>query len=322
MDDQPLVGTSMMLRKEDTGAEKWRYPSVTHSAYTVTKEALRDYNRWTGQFFIGGILSSFLAALIYGLAATLGALGFIFGPLGTVLNGAIQGFAIYFIFSVFPWKLAFNFNPFLAVSEIITLPHYVYEQGGRPLWAVGFLVAAAAAALGGQIVGSLIGGAVLPPGVLYNLPYPYFLQVYRPTGYVAGTFVIEMIGSFFLTWAYLHSKYERRPRKKHQLAQVMGITTAALVTVFGWVSGASFNPWRHLAPLLLTGATTITLDWVYYVGPLVGNFIGCLAWGYIYRQTRRPEIGAMYWTGASNEYARKNTGRANEGNTGMVEASR
>ena len=67
----------------------------------------------------------------------------------------------------------------------------------------------------------------------------------------------------------------------------VGLTIAAGVIVFGPVSGASFNPMRSLAPMLVSGEFPAWL--AYVAGPLLGGVIGALLYEYLIRPGEPPE---------------------------------
>ncbi|KAL1523574.1 hypothetical protein AB1Y20_018510 [Prymnesium parvum] len=63
----------------------------------------------------------------------------------------------------------------------------------------------------------------------------------------------------------------------------VGATVAALVTVFGPVTGSGMNPARDLGPRLVTllagwGAAATTSWWVYTLGPITGAVLGGMAY--------------------------------------------
>ena len=77
----------------------------------------------------------------------------------------------------------------------------------------------------------------------------------------------------------------------------VGLTIAAGILVAGPVSGASFNPARSLAPMLVSGEFPA---WAVYVaGPLVGAILGALLYEFLLRPGEPPEPA-----GAVEEHSR------------------
>ena len=67
----------------------------------------------------------------------------------------------------------------------------------------------------------------------------------------------------------------------------VGLTIAAGILVAGPISGASFNPARSLAPMLVSGAFPA---WAIYVaGPIVGAVLGALLYEFLLRPGEPPE---------------------------------
>ena len=64
---------------------------------------------------------------------------------------------------------------------------------------------------------------------------------------------------------------------------LVGTTVAALVTVFGPVTGCGMNPARDLGPRLVTlltgwGSAATTSWWIYTLGPVTGAVLGGMAY--------------------------------------------
>lgn len=72
----------------------------------------------------------------------------------------------------------------------------------------------------------------------------------------------------------------------------VGFTVAAGILAFGPVSGASFNPVRSLAPMLVAGEFPA---WAAYVaGPLIGGLLGAVLYDRVIRRGAPPELeGAL-----------------------------
>jgi aquaporin NIP len=67
----------------------------------------------------------------------------------------------------------------------------------------------------------------------------------------------------------------------------VGLTIAAGILVAGPVSGASFNPARSLAPMIVTGQFPAWA--VYVVGPLAGALAGAFLYEFLLRPGEPPE---------------------------------
>ena len=90
-----------------------------------------------------------------------------------------------------------------------------------------------------------------------------------------SAFVFETFGTFFLTWVILCNTCRNRSviSKNVTAPMAIGLATVSL-NIFAFpFTGASFNPIRAFAPMLVSWSWTSTI-FVYTVAPCVGSLIG------------------------------------------------
>lgn len=195
----------------------------------------------------------------------------------------VHGFGIFFIFSLFINEDAGYTNPFIVIILALLgkLP--------GPRWSFIIYILA-------EMIGTIL--AVL----LIWLLTPNFDRSFGlgtpglQTGFTSGQgFVAEFFGSavFYsiIVWTLCLRKYymERLKEKGTALpeyiaanpALVIGLGFTAITIPLVFITGASFNWFRHFWPALISG----TLDktwWIYFVGPITGTFVAWLImWGYL-----------------------------------------
>ena len=62
---------------------------------------------------------------------------------------------------------------------------------------------------------------------------------------------------------------------------LLGLTVTAAGLMGGPYTGASINPARSLAPVLLTGTWDVQ-HWIYWAGPMVGGALGGLIYRFVF----------------------------------------
>jgi MIP family channel proteins len=116
-------------------------------------------------------------------------------------------------------------------------------------------------------------------------------------GFSTGTvFFAEVVITFILLIVVMATATDERAESP-AVGLGVGLTIAAGILVAGPVSGASFNPVRSLAPMLVAGEFP---DWAAYIGgPLVGAVLGALLYEFLLRPGEPPEPA-----GAVEEHSR------------------
>ena len=166
-----------------------------------------------------------------------------------------------------------QFNPAVSIS-LATIGKQPWSQ------AMGFAVF--------QVLGAIAAAALLKitmtPGWEYANDHvgetlgrysgaegAQFISVWR-------VLVLEAVAAFFLMWVIMGVCVDGKSTCK--AAGVAGIAiggvVAADILCFGPATGASMNPARSFGPALITG--TWTLQWCYWVGPIVGAVIAATSY--------------------------------------------
>jgi len=103
---------------------------------------------------------------------------------------------------------------------------------------------------------------------------------------VGAVFFTEVVLTFILLLVVMATATDDRAESP-AVGLGVGLAIAAGIVVAGPVSGASFNPMRSLAPMLVSGTFPA---WVAYIaGPLVGGVLGALLYEYLIRPGEPPE---------------------------------
>jgi MIP family channel proteins len=105
---------------------------------------------------------------------------------------------------------------------------------------------------------------------------------------VAGAFVLELIGAFFLANTVLNAAVSGRAGNLAGVA--VGMTLAACIMFFGPVTGASLNPARTLGPAVAAGVYTDI--WVYLVATALGGVLAGLLYRYFLEEAAAPAAAA------------------------------
>ena len=85
----------------------------------------------------------------------------------------------------------------------------------------------------------------------------------------------ESIGSAMLFFVYLFVIWTSKPLLLRWAAIPVGLTYLVLASVGAFISSSSFNWWRHLGPTLISNTWDSSVDWLWYVGPIIG-LVGAL----------------------------------------------
>ncbi len=141
-------------------------------------------------------------------------------------------------------------------------------------------------------------GAVVATGTLVAL----FPEIGKPVfwgahggpsallgGSVMSGLIVEIILTFFLvTVIFMTAVHKKAPKS------VYGATIGGMIFLLHLVgvplTGASMNPARSLSPTLFSGDTGLwEVQWLYWVGPIVGGIIAGLIMNYLYAKPAEKE---------------------------------
>jgi aquaporin Z len=122
-------------------------------------------------------------------------------------------------------------------------------------------------------------GAIAASGLLrFLFPANALLGATMPAGSEIQAFVFEMLLSFFLMLVIIH--VARGSKEQGMFAGLAIGSTVLLEALFaGPVCGASMNPWRSLAPALVSGHTEHV--WIYLTAPFLGAAFAVLTWTFL-----------------------------------------
>jgi aquaporin Z len=122
-------------------------------------------------------------------------------------------------------------------------------------------------------------GAIAASGLLrFLFPANALLGATMPAGSEIQAFVFEMLLSFFLMLVIIH--VARGSQEQGMFAGLAIGATVLLEALFaGPVCGASMNPWRSLAPALVSGHTEHV--WIYLTAPFLGAAFAVLTWTFL-----------------------------------------
>lgn len=121
----------------------------------------------------------------------------------------------------------------------------------------------------GQLTGALLASATLR--VLFQEHAS--LGATNPSGSAVQSFVLEIILTMILLFVIL--QVSTGDREKGVIAGVAVGGVVGFEAMFaGPVSGASMNPFRSLAPALITGSMQHV--WIYITAPVIGGFLALI----------------------------------------------
>jgi MIP family channel proteins len=184
------------------------------------------------------------------------------------------GFAVLAIIYAFGHVSGAHINPAVTIGLAVTRK---------------FPWAAVPAYLGAQLVGAVLGSlTVLVIFGASSSDAPLLLGATAPgDGYTAGNaFLAEVVITYILLLVVMATATDDRAESP-AVGLGVGLIIAAGVLVVAPVSGASFNPFRSLAPMLVTGEFPAWL--AYLAGPTLGAVLGALTYDRLLRPGEPPE---------------------------------
>jgi MIP family channel proteins len=202
-------------------------------------------------------------------AESIGTFALVFAGTGAITINEVSGGAVTHV------GIALTFG--LVVLAMIYAVGEVSGAHLNPAVTLGFFLArrlkgrAVVPYLVCQSVGGLVGSCMLK--LLF--PTSTTLGATAPAGQPLQSFVLELILTFFLMFVIL--SVSTGSKEKGLLAGVAVGSVIGFEALFaGPISGASMNPARSLAPALVT----LHFDslWIYLTAPVVGAWLGVLAW--------------------------------------------
>jgi len=148
----------------------------------------------------------------------------------------------------------------------------------------------------GALVGVLLMSLAFPLGASKALAFGATSFAAMPVDYLQAI-VLEAVGTFFLLFVIMGTAVDKRaPAGVAGLA--IGLTLSALILVLGPVTGASFNPARTLAPVLIQllsgGPYPLAHLWVYIIGPIIGAIAGVLTYDLLTGRVPALSLGDMH----------------------------
>jgi len=129
------------------------------------------------------------------------------------------------------------------------------------------LAAYVTAQFGGAFAAAALAYAIWGPAVALGASHP------GPEISPALAFVTEIVLTLLLVLVILATA-EEEVKVGKQAAVAVGLTICAAGFSGGWVSGASMNPARSIAPQILGGS--YGLVWIYAAGPCLGAILAAL----------------------------------------------
>jgi aquaporin Z len=159
-------------------------------------------------------------------------------------------------------------------------------------------LADAAAYLGAQLVGAVLGAVALF-GVLRTVPkiddsQAAFATVTAGFGEhsiiqvpMAGVLLVEVLGTALLVAVFLATTASRNPAKAAAPFAV-GLTTAMLLQLGQAIGNVPFNPARATASAIFSGPDALGQLWLFWVAPVVGAAIAGLVFRGFAQSTAQP----------------------------------
>lgn len=122
-----------------------------------------------------------------------------------------------------------------------------------------------------QATGAFIASVVLK--ILF--PSNEFLGSTMPAGSETQSFILELILTFFLMFVIIH--VAKGSKEQGMFAGLAIGSVVSLEAMFaGPICGASMNPFRSLAPAIVSGHTEHL--WIYLAAPVLGAVLAVFCW--------------------------------------------
>ena len=209
-----------------------------------------------------GPLSVILAAAVFGEGLTIE---------GIIMISLGHGAAIAFMVYAFGHVSGAHINPAVTIPMMITKKIGIADG-------IGYIIF--------QIIGAIVATGTLM-ALLPEIGQPVFWGAHGgPSDLLGGSLmsglVLEIILTFFLvTVIFMTAVHKKAPKSVY--GAVIGGMVFLLHLVGVPLTGASMNPARSLSPTLLSGDAGLwEVQWLYWVGPIVGGIIAGLIMNYIY----------------------------------------
>jgi MIP family channel proteins len=184
------------------------------------------------------------------------------------------GFAVLVIVYAFGHVSGAHVNPAVTIALAVTKK---FPWSAVPAYVVAQFIGAI---LGSLTVLLIFGSEVKDAPLLLGATAP-------GDGFSNATvFVSEIVITFILLLVVMATATDDRAESP-AVGLGVGLTIAAGILVAGPVGGASFNPARSLAPMLVSGHSPAWL--VYVAGPLIGAVLGAVVYDRLLRPGEPPE---------------------------------
>ena len=209
-----------------------------------------------------GPLAVILAASVFGDGLTIE---------GIIMISLAHGAAVAFMVYAFGHISGAHINPAVTIPMMITRKIGIADGIGYIVFQIiGAIVATGTlVALFPEIGKSVFWGAHGGPSELLG-------------GSMMSGLVVEIVLTFFLvTVIFMTAVHKKAPKSVY--GAVIGGMIFLLHLVGVPLTGASMNPARSLSPTLFSGDAGLwEVQWLYWVGPIVGGIIAGVIMNYIY----------------------------------------
>jgi MIP family channel proteins len=184
------------------------------------------------------------------------------------------GFAVLVIVYAFGHVSGGHINPAVTIGLAVTRK---FPWSAVPVYVV--------AQFAGGILGSLTVLAIFGSDSR-DLPLAMGTSV-PGAGFGDGTVLLaEVVITFILLTVVMATATDERAESP-AVGLGVGLVVAAGIVAMGPVSGASFNPMRSLAPMIVAGH--FPTWWAYIIGPVAGGVLGALVFDRLIRPGEPPE---------------------------------
>jgi glycerol uptake facilitator-like aquaporin len=139
----------------------------------------------------------------------------------------------------------------------------------------------ALAQLSGSVVGTELGRLVW--GQVVAIPTVNYAAIRPGPGWDSAAVFLAEAGCMTVL-ILIVGNFLAYPAYHRWLPYTVGAAVAAVIAVFGPLSGGSANPARQFGPALLAGRFGFL--WIYLVAPVVGAILGASVHGLLYRRLR------------------------------------